>query len=90
MPVKLLADLMARGTKTGDIVLDLVAGLGGTIIAAEQLGRRARLRETNPRLVDLIIRRWQAFAQTDAIHAKSGFTFNQSATANAADPQEEP
>ena len=59
-PVKLFARLMANSTKKGEAVLDIFGGSGTTIIAAEQLGRRAYAMELSPRYCDAIISRWEA------------------------------
>ena len=42
-------------------VLDLFGGTGTTMIAAEQLGRKAYLMELDPRYCDVIIARWEKF-----------------------------
>ena len=42
------------------IVLDAFGGSGTTIIAAEQLNRKARVMELDPHYVDVIIARWEA------------------------------
>jgi DNA modification methylase len=54
-------------------------GSGTTILAAERVGRRARALEIDPRYVDVSIRRWQAFTARDAVHAKTGLNFDQTA-----------
>lgn len=41
--------------------MDPFAGSGTTVIAAEQLGRRAVALELDPRYGQVIIERWQAF-----------------------------
>lgn len=46
-------------SQEGDIILDLFGGSGTTLIAAEQLGRKARLVEINPHYCDVIIARWE-------------------------------
>ena len=58
-PVGLVANCMMDGTKEDDIVLDLFGGSGTTIIAAEQLGRKARVMELSPHYCDVIIARWE-------------------------------
>lgn len=58
-PVKLFAYLMGNSSKEGDIVLDSFGGSGTTLIAAEQLGRKARLMELDPHYCDVIIARWE-------------------------------
>ena len=44
----------------GDIVLDLFGGSGSTLIACEQLNRKARLMELDEKYCDVIIKRWEA------------------------------
>lgn len=58
-PVALIAEALLDVTAPGDIVLDSFGGSGSTLIAAERLGRRARLVELDPRYVDRIIGRWE-------------------------------
>ena len=59
-PVLLFDYQIKNNTKGGDIVLDLFAGSGTTIIAAEQDGRRGFCMEYDPRYVDAIIGRYEA------------------------------
>lgn len=58
-PVALIAEALLDVTAPGDIVIDAFGGSGSTLIAAEKLGRRARLVELDPRYVDRTIARWQ-------------------------------
>jgi DNA modification methylase len=74
-PVALVADAMRDCTRRRDVVLDLFAGSGSTLLAAERVGRAAYAMEIEPRYVDVAIRRWQAFTRSDAVHAESGCTF---------------
>lgn len=60
-PVELVANCLNDATKEGDIVLDVFGGSGTTMIACEQLGRRARLMELDPHYCDVIIARWEKF-----------------------------
>ena len=60
-PVSLFDYVMQNSTKAGDIVLDLFAGSGTTMIAAEQNGRSAYCMELDPQYVDVIIDRWERF-----------------------------
>jgi DNA modification methylase len=78
-PVALVADAIKDCTRRGDIVLDTFCGSGTTIMAAERVGRHARAVEIEPRFVDVAIRRWQAFTRSDAIHAVSGLSFDETA-----------
>lgn len=74
-PVALLADAMLDCSHRNGIVLDAFGGSGSTMIAAERTGRRARLVELDPIYVDRAVRRWQAFAGENAVHAETGRTF---------------
>ncbi len=48
-------------SRAGENVLDLFGGSGSTLIAAEQLGRRAFLMEIDPPYCDVIVARWETF-----------------------------
>lgn len=50
---------LRRCTKANDIVLDLFGWSGSTLVACEQLGRRALLMDYEPLFIDLIIRRYE-------------------------------
>jgi hypothetical protein len=76
-PVALVADAIKDRTRKGDVVLDIVAGTGTTVMAAERVGRLARALEAAPQLVDVAVRRWQAATGGTAIHAESGLGFDQ-------------
>lgn len=58
-PVALVANCLKDGSKENDIVLDMFGGSGTTLIAAEQLNRRARLMELDPHYCDVIVKRWE-------------------------------
>lgn len=58
-PVRLFGYQIANSSKKGDIVLDTFGGSGTTIIACEQLGRKARVMELDPHYCDVIIARWE-------------------------------
>lgn len=60
-PVELVANCLNDATKAGDIALDVFGGSGTTMIACEQLGRRARLIELDPHYCDVIIARLEKF-----------------------------
>ena len=76
-PVALFEYQLLNNTKGGDIVLDSFGGSGTTLIAAEKNGRVAHLIELDPKYVDVIITRWQAFAGKQAVHAETGKTFDE-------------
>jgi DNA modification methylase len=89
-PVALVADAIKDCTRRGDVVLDAFSGSGTTILAAERVGRRACTLEIEPRFVDLAVRRWQAFARKDAVHADSGLTFDEAASERLMAPPVDP
>lgn len=59
-PVTLHEKPLRRCTKPGDTVLDLFGGSGSTLIACEQMGRRAFLVEKDPAFCDVIINRFKS------------------------------
>jgi DNA modification methylase len=81
-PVALIADAMRDCSRRGSIVLDAFAGSGSTIMAAEQIGRRAFCIEIDARYADIAIRRWQRFTKKDAVLEATGETFDEIATKN--------
>jgi DNA modification methylase len=60
-PVELLGRLIANSSRPGSVVLDPFAGSGSTMIAAEELGRRAFLLECDPAYCEVIVSRFEAF-----------------------------
>lgn len=60
-PIPLFSYLMKNSTKPGDIVLDLFAGSGTTLVCAEQLGRRCFTMELDPHYCDVVLTRWEQF-----------------------------
>jgi DNA modification methylase len=74
-PVELIERALVNSSKRDDIVLDLFGGSGSTLIAAERMGRKARLLELDPRYVDVIATRWQQFTGKVAVHAETGEPF---------------
>ncbi len=58
-PVGLSAIPMESVTNEGDIVLDCFGGSGSTLIACEQLNRKARIIELDPHYCDVILARWE-------------------------------
>ena len=64
-PVALVERAIRNSSKSRDIVLDPFGGSGSTLIACEKTGRQAGLIELDPKYVDTIILRWQAFSGGD-------------------------
>lgn len=66
-PVQLSERAIKRSSEVNDIVLDAFGGSGSTLIGVDQLGRRARLIELDPKYVDAIVGRWCKFKQDTTI-----------------------
>lgn len=66
-PIKLFDYQMQCSSKPGENVLDLFAGSGTTIMAAEQNGRHAYCMEFDPQYADVIIDRWEKFTGEKAV-----------------------
>lgn len=66
-PIALFEYQIHNSTKEDSIILDLFAGSGTTIMACEQNERSAFSMELDPRYVDAIIDRWEAFTGLKAV-----------------------
>lgn len=60
-PIELIRQTVTDGTKAGDLVLDMFAGAGSSLIACEQTGRTWRGIELDPHYCDIIVQRWQDY-----------------------------
>ncbi len=67
--VKLFGRLVKNSSKRNDIVLDLFGGSGTTMVACEQLNRRAYLMELDPAYVDVIIDRYQKLTNVEVMRS---------------------
>lgn len=76
-PVRLIVQQMKNSSRRGDVVIDFCGGSGSTLIAAEKIGRSARLIELSPSYAEVIVKRWQDFTGKDAILEETGQTFDQ-------------
>jgi DNA modification methylase len=76
-PVALVERAIRNSSKSRDIVLDPFGGLGSTLIACEKSGRQARLIELDPKYVDTIIQRWQAYSGGTATLDGDGRSFEE-------------
>lgn len=76
-PVELMEYQVGNNTNAGHIVLDLFGGSGSTLIACEKTGRACRMMELDPKYVDVIVNRWQAFTGKQAVHAETGKKFDE-------------
>lgn len=70
-PVELIEICLRNSTARSHLVLDPFAGSGSTLIAAERLGRAARLIEIDPRYCDVIVGRYEALTGTKAKRKRS-------------------
>jgi DNA modification methylase len=67
-PVALVADAILDCSKRGGIILDVFAGSGTTLIAAEKAGRRGYGIEIDCHYTDIIIRRFDEVYGLKAVH----------------------
>ncbi|ARP98282.1 site-specific DNA-methyltransferase [Pseudorhodoplanes sinuspersici] len=83
-PVECMRRPMLNNTEFGQAVYDPFLGSGTTLIAAETTGRVCYAMEIDPRYVDVVVRRWQAFVGRVATHAGDGQSFEDIANMRAA------
>ena len=67
IPIELPWRCLKMHTDVHGLALDPFAGLGSTLIACEQSGRRCRAIEADALHCDLIVRRWEQFTGEQAI-----------------------
>jgi DNA modification methylase len=65
-PVELALRAIENSTQPGQAVLDIFAGSGSTLMAAEHAGRAAFCIERDPRWADGILARWEKATKTKA------------------------
>ena len=66
-PIALCSRAIKSSSRENEIVLDVFGGSGSTLIACEELNRKAYLMELEPKWVDVIINRWENFTGEKAI-----------------------
>ena len=76
-PVALIEHHLANSSIRGAVGLDPFAGSGSTLVAAERLGRRCRAVELDPRYVDVVVRRWEAFTGSAALLDGDGRSYRE-------------
>jgi DNA modification methylase len=76
-PVDLWIKAINDGSLPGEVVFDPFCGSGTTIIACEQIGRKARGMELSPVYADVIVRRWQRFTDKPAVLEGDGRSFDE-------------
>lgn len=82
-PTELARRAIGNSSREGEIVLDMFAGGGTTLLACEQTKRIGYALELDPRYVDVIVRRWETLTGKQATHAKEKTTFQAVAKARA-------
>ena len=65
-PVGLIANILKDFSSDNEIIFDGFGGSGTTLIACEQLSRKARLMEIDPHYCDVIITRWETITGKQA------------------------
>jgi DNA modification methylase len=60
-PVAILTPLIKNSSAINEIVVDLFCGSGSTVIAAQQLDRKAFVMEFSPAFCDVIRKRYAKF-----------------------------
>lgn len=76
MPNEVVERLLVNSTKEGDLVVDIAAGSGVTLIACEKNGRKCYAMDNNPQMVDAIVRRWQQYTGRAATLEATGEPFS--------------
>lgn len=76
-PVELVRRAIQNSSPRDAVILDPFGGSGTTLIACQETGRQARLLELDPRFVDVIVRRWEAFTGLQATLEDGGGTFSE-------------
>ena len=66
-PIALCSRAIKSSSREGETVLDLFGGSGSTLIACEQLNRKCRVMELEPKWCDVIIRRWEILTGQKAV-----------------------
>jgi DNA modification methylase len=69
-PVSLAMKAIKNSSRRGDIVLDMFAGSGSTLIAAEEMNRKCYLIEKSPAYCDAIVKRYISFVGKENISGK--------------------
>lgn len=75
-PVEVCIHAIGHSSKDNDLVLDLFGGSGTTLVSCEQIGRRCRMMELDPKYCGVILDRWQKFTGKKA-HREDGVPWDE-------------
>ncbi len=76
-PVAMMERAIKSACPSGGLVVEPFGGSGATLMGAEKIGRACYTMEMQPRYVDVIVRRWQAFTGKDAVLESTGQTYDE-------------
>lgn len=68
-PVSLIEQAINNSSKPGELLFEPFGGSGSTLIAAQKTKRLCHTMELDPKYVDTIIGRWQAYSGGEAVRA---------------------
>lgn len=74
-PLELCDRAIRSSSRPGDLVLDLFAGSGSTLIAADMAGRKCYTMEIDPGFTDVVARRWANMTGEIPIREADGVEF---------------
>lgn len=74
-PVALVDEMIAAFSDVGDLLYEPFSGSGSTIISAEKNGRVCYASEIAPQYVDVAVKRYQMFSDTNAVLESTGLTY---------------
>ncbi len=77
-PVRLAERALKKNSQVSDIVVDLFGGSGSTLIACEQMRRKAFIMEMDPKFCDAIINRYIKFMNIEKVEKEKGELVNAS------------
>lgn len=80
-PLMIYEKPIMNHTLVGEGIYEPFGGSGSCVIACEKLGRVSLTMELDPKYVDVIVTRWQAFTGKQAVLESSGKTFDELANA---------
>lgn len=76
-PIGLVQPYIESMTDPGQSVIDCFGGSGTTLIACEKTNRKCLMMEISPHYCDVIIKRWQKFANNTAFLEGTNISFNE-------------